>query len=664
MAITEEQRGTLNPAQAAAATEIINRYSTSVNAGTAAEQEVRRSVTVGPEQKLSPLPPETSGLGATGGAMLGSIAMETRGASVGRLIGGVLGTVLTRSPQGAKTGMDLGGFAGAAIASAAGAGTAGAAGDLAERMASGLYKDGQNLNDAFLAAANAGEKEAAYDFIGGLISKGGAGALRKLVGGPMQPGAQEAQTILNRYGTGLALDQAVDRAILDEVSGALRGGFLSGGPFDKLNEAQDKAVVEFYDDFIGAYAGAARDKLTPEGAGKLLLTTLRDGEKVFDTAVADMFSMLDSQVVLRSSAPTQVEVEVAPAISGVMDRVTKQVEAQAFQRPVDVSAVRGRAKGLVDDLKDIGDIDPTAEGTNLLRNIASGSSRLTFAQTHTLISDLKRLQRSGRLSGLPAETKVGDFITLLQGSFDEAGSKLPGNLPQNYSKIRAFTRFGKQRFESEFVAKLMENEAIDSAALADVVVNAAPGDIVRLRQTLRLSDRFRGQPAGASWRIVQGAMLDRVLPQNVEQIGNSPIFRIKTDRALQRQMAKMFSDKELATINRNVDLLNKIVLARPGTGALSGRQAGAALRGLYGLGGAALGAGTYSESGASSAAAAVTTYLIAPKLLSKAIASPKLTAALASWDNALRITGPSKGGAILKATRMMEQAATEFSAEE
>jgi hypothetical protein len=536
---------------------------------------------------------------------------------------------------------------------------------MAERMAAGLYRNDNTMKDAFSAAVNAGETEAAYDLIGGLIFRGGASAIRKLAGSPTAEGALEAQGIMQKYGSSLALDQIVDKAILDEVSGALRGGLLSGGPFDKLNASQDKAVVQFYDDFIEAYAGAAREKLTPEGAGRMVLTSLRGGEQVFDAAVADMFSLLDRQVVLRSSRPTEVFEQTAPAQAGVRDKPAgRMVPAQSFERPVDVSSIRQRAKNVVDELKQIGNVDPTAEGTNLLNNVASGAGRLTFSQTHTLISDLKRLQRSGRMQGLPAEQKIGGIISELQNSFDAAGRGLPTDLAREYAKMRSFTRFGKQRFESEFVAKMMENEALDAKAISDMAVNAEPGDLVRLRQTLRLADRFRGVEAGSSWKTVQGAMLDRVLPRNVEEIGKAPIFKLKTDRELQGQLAKMFSKDEIATINRNVDLMNTVVLNRPGTGALSGRQAGAAVRGLYAIGLGATGLGAYQEGGASGAATSIGAYLLVPGVLSKAIASPRLTRALAAWDNALRVTGPSRGNALVKATRLAEEVRQEFMPEE
>lgn len=669
MAITEEQyraalelqkRNTLSPEQSAAAAEIVRRY-TMTGMNIPAEQDVRRSVIVGQEQQASQIPYQPSGIGATAGSLGGSLSTEMAGARAGRTLGTVLGGAITRTPQGAQLGGNLGQFGGAFIASALGAGGGGFAGDLAERMAAGVYRDDNTLNDAFSQAVQAGEQEAAYDLIGGLLFKGGGAVLKRVLGSPLKAGAPEAQSIMAMYGTGLALDQAVDRALLNEVSAALRGGLITGGSFEALNAAQNKAAVDFYDDFIEAYAGATRESLTEEGAGKLILNVLKGGETVFDNAVSDMFSLLDRQAVLRSSRPTTVDVEISPAISGVKERTTRSVAAQAFEKPVDVSSIRQRARNIVGDIKEIGDIDPTAEGTSLLRNIASGDSRLTFAQTHTLISDLKRLQRSGRLSGLPAETRVGDFIGELQKSFDLAGKQLPEDLAQQYAKMRSFTRFGKQKFESEFIAKLMDKEALDAQAVSSMVANASPGDVIRLRQTMRLADRFRGVEAGTSWKTVQGVVLDEILPRNIEEIGKTPIFNIRTDRALQSRLNKIFSQPELETIYRNVELLNKVVFDRAGSGALSGRQAGAAVRGLYGLGGAALGMGSYEAGGTQGAAASVGTYLLAPKLLSKLIASPKLTASLAAWNSALQIKGPSRANAIVKAVRLLEQTAQEVS---
>lgn len=137
----------------------------------------------------------------------------------------------------------------------------------------------------------------------------------------------------------------------------------------------------------------------------------------------------------------------------------------------------------------------------------------------------------------------------------------------------------------------MDVEALDAKTLSDVVVNAQPGELVRLRQTLRMTDRFRGQPAGSSWKTVQASFLDRILPRNSPEIASrkAPIFNLKTDRELQQQLKKVFNPTELTAIERNVDLIERIVLDRPGSGALSGRQAGAVMRGLYTAGAGVMG---------------------------------------------------------------------------
>lgn len=561
--------------------------------------------------------------GQLAGSLAGSIAAEGTGARVGGKAAQALTLAATRNPVLAQRMEPVGKVVGGLTASALGAGTGGLTGAALESTVRNLEDySPETLNKTLNLALEKGGEEALWDLAGNSAFKAGSKALRafKL---KTSKGADTLQRQMQKKGTTLSLDQAVDNSIVKALGELLRGSTISSGPFQKLAEKQEGAVVSFFDDYVAEVADLTRRELDPQTLGRWILSDIKGTENIHSMMSSELFGKLDDLIDTVPAGTTTAKRVRFPAQAGVMPEVLEEVPVQLLKAPVDLQSVRATANDWVALQKRIGDVDPTGEGTSLLAKVAGGAENLTFKEAHTLMSDLKRLQRSGRLEGLPASVKIGSLIGDIEKAFNKAGDSLPEGASEIYKQARLFYKFGKKRTEADFINKLVDS---DPTAVGEMLFKAAPEDVARLRNVLMLGDKLKGRELNSNWKRVQGGYLSNLLPQNVDQFGNAAILQRNKDRRLMRSMRTVFSKTELENIDKSVGLLEDIIKNQAKRGNLVSREIATL--------GAVAGAGTYAATAESSSVPAVLTFIAAPNILARAMTNPKFVNALTVVKNA------------------------------
>jgi hypothetical protein len=573
---------------------------------------------------------EMTPIGQTfGSAVAPLLAGTQKGQQIGEAIGTGVGTVATavlRRPvvePFKKSGKVVGGLTQSALAAFGG----GSLGYEGERQARNALND-QQFQASLSGALRAGGEEALWDVAGNSLVKSGSLLFSKIKFRPKE-GAEDLQKLMDDSNSTLALDQIVDNKIIGFMGELLRGSTLTSGAFENLASKQSDIVVRHYDDLVADFAGVARTSLENGGMGRIVQGVLSEGKQLHSEATGVLFNQLDNAAFLVSKGKKEVPTK------GPFDKMLTPSEKakygsketiDVFVPPVDVSSVRSLAQSLIDDVKRIGVVDPSGEGMSLLKGISEGSTNLTFRETHQLMSDLKRIQREPSFKGTQKSLKVPDIINKLDEAFNVAGAKLPQDLGVAYKRARTFARFGASRFNEKFIDDIVNNTS--PSTLGNIVTKATPENIFRLRKAMRLSDKRAGRAVDSNWSKVQGGVLETLLPQNIDQLGKSPITVRNTDRGVKRMLEATFEKGQLKTLDRGMKLVENILLSEKTKGNLGNRAAGMLMVG---------GGGFYAAGGESTLPAAVMSFIVAPKMLARAMTSP-------SFVNSLTALTKSKKG--------------------
>tara|TARA_R110000850_G_scaffold227622_1_gene352630 strand:+ start:942 stop:2963 length:2022 start_codon:yes stop_codon:yes gene_type:complete len=558
---------------------------------------------------------EMSPIGQTlGSAVAPLLAGTQKGQQIGEAVGAGLGAAATaafRRPlvePFKKGGKVVGGLTQSALAAFGG----GALGYEGERNTRNALND-QQFQASLSSSLRAGGEEAMWDVAGNSLVKGGSLLASKIKFRPKE-GAEELQTIMQKEGSTLALDQLIDNRLVGFMGELLRGSTLTSGAFENLASKQSDIVVKHFDGLVADFAGVARSSLENGGLGRVVQGVVTEGKQLHSEATGVLFNQLDDAAFLVSRGRKEVPID-GPADKFFTEAQKKEYgrteTLDVFVPPVDVTSIRKDASSLIDDIKRIGVVDPTGEGMSLLKGISEGASGLTFKETHQLMSDLKRIQREPSFKGTQKSLKIPKIIEQLQKSFDTAGSKLPDDLALAYKRARTFSKFGASRFNEKFIDDIVNNTS--PSTLGDIITKSTPENIFRLRKAMRLSDKRAGRAVDSYWNKVQAGVLETLLPQNVEQLGKAPITARNTDRNLKRMLGATFEKGQLASLDKGMKIIEEIVLSEKTRGNYGNRVAGLLLLG---------GGGFYAAGGESTLPAAVMSFIVAPRLLSRALTSP------------------------------------------
>ena len=588
--------------------------------------------------KALPVSEEMSKIGqGVAGAIAPLLGGTQTGVKIGQTGGAIAGGLLTRTPAGIeafrKTGGALGGLTQSALKAAAG----GVVGYEGERRVRNAANDAE-LNASLTDALRAGGEEAMWDVAGNSLVKGGS-KLFSLIKFKPKEGSEELQKILEKEGSTLALDQMVDNGVVSFLGELLRGSKLSAGPFDRLASDQADIVVKYYDDIIADMAGASRASLENAGMARLVRHALKDGKKLHGEAAGVMFDELDKavQFVAKQKGAKSTAEKIPEGFEDVLtgaDLIAIRAGQPAgkvakFKRPVSLGDVRKDMQTIVKEMKTRGTVDPTGQGVKLLSDVGAGAKELSFRDTHELLSELKRLQRDKTFSG-PIKVRLPEIIGQVQKSFDDAAAKYPGNIEKAYKRARTFSKMGANRFNNKFVQSVIEAE--NPSEVGRMVAQAAPEEIIRLKKALSLSKTRQGEGAVELWPKVQGGVLEVLLPQNIQQLNKSAISRRNIDRELKSRLVATLGNEGYKRLDKGLNLVEEILEKQATRGNFNNRLAGVLLAG---------GAGSAAYSTTDSLPGAVTSFILAPKLLARAMTHPEYITALTNVNK----TSQSKKGA-------------------
>ena len=588
--------------------------------------------------KALPVAEEMSKIGqGVAGAVAPLIGGTQTGVKIGQTGGAIAGGLLTRTPQGIEAFRKAGGVLGGLTQSALKAATGGAVGYETERQVRNAANDAE-LNASLADALRAGGEEAMWDVAGNSLVKGGS-KLFSLIKFKPKEGSKELQEILEKEGSTLALDQMVDNGVVSFLGELLRGSKLSAGPFDRLASDQADIVVKYYDDIIADMAGASRASLENAGMARLVRHALKDGKRLHGEASGVMFDELDKavQFVAKQKGAKSTAEKIPEGFEDVLtgaDLIAIRAGQPAgkvakFKRPVSLGDVRKDMQTIVKEMKTRGTVDPTGQGVKLLSDVGSGAKELSFRDTHELLSELKRLQRDKTFSG-PIKVRLPQIIGQVQKSFDDAAAKYPGNIEKAYKRARTFSKMGANRFNNKFVKSIVEAE--NPSEIGRMVAQSAPEEIIRLKKALSLSKARQGADGVELWPKVQGGVLEVLLPQNIQQLNRSAISQRNVDRELKSRLIATLGSEGYKKLDKGLVLVEEILEKQATRGNFNNRLAGVLL---------ASGAGGTAYATTDSLPGAVTSFILAPKLLARAMTDPKYIAALTNVNK----TSQSKKGA-------------------
>ena len=593
-----------------------------------------------PQDSIRPVTEMESEVGKMVGGSLTPLLTTGKGAQVGETVGRVVGAAVTRTPQGAEISGKVGRFLGFGIESALWAGAGGSTGRQAEALYSNAVNDTE-FDTSLKAALSAGGDEAMWDVAGNALFKTG-GKLWNMMKFRPKDGTKELQEMLNKQGTTLSLDQAVDNKVINFMGELLRGSTLSGGGFEKLASDQSDVVIKFYDDLVSDFVDVTRSGLERGGVSRMLKIAIEDGKALHQEAANVLFGKLDDAVILRAGKPKTVKSSPRMGTGGF----TKE-KVSVFKHPVDVSPIRGDAKDILNELKEIGIIDPTGQGAKLLTDLSKGKSNLTFSQTHELISQLKRLQRDKDLKGVSSK-RIGDFIDGLHKQFDSAAEGLPNDLSKVYKRARTFSKLGASRFNQDFIVKILSEDS--PSVIAKMIYKSTPEDIIRLRKALSLAEKRGAKDSAGLWKKTQGAVLNEILPQRIEEIGKTAISA--DTRELNRMLRAVLSPEEYNRVKRGTKLVEQLAEREKKRNTVGYQQSLL----LLGVGGAG-----YSTT--DSGYGAILSLLAAPRMMAWAMTNKKVVNSLVAL-NKYDPSKPSYKLAVGKLLRLLGEGQAELEEEE
>lgn len=585
-----------------------------------------------------PVAEEMSKIGqGIGGAVAPLLGGTQTGVRIGETGGAVVGGLLTRTPQGMEAGRKAGGVVGGLTQSALKAATGGIVGYETERQIRNATNDAE-LNASLADALRAGGEEAMWDVAGNSLVKSGS-QLFSLIKFKPKEGSEELQKILEKEGSTLALDQMVDNGVVSFLGELLRGSRLSAGPFDRLASDQADIVVKYYDDIIADMAGASRASLENAGMARLVRHALKDGKRLHGEAAGIMFDELDKAVQFVAKERTAKAVPTEQIPEGFEDVLTgadliairagqPSGKVAKFKRPVSLVDVRKEMQQLVKEMKIRGTVDPTGQGVKLISDVGAGAKQLSFRDTHELLSELKRLQRDKTFSG-PIKVRLPEIIGQVQKSFDDAASQYGGNIEKAYKRARTFSKMGANRFNNKFVKSIVDAE--NPSEIGRMVAQSAPEEIIRLKKALSLSKTRQGADGVDLWPKVQGGVLEVLLPQNIQQLNKSAISQRNVDRELKSRLIATLGSEGYKKLDKSLVLVEEILEKQATRGNFNNRLAGVLL--ASGAGWAAIATDTLPQT--------VTAFILAPKLLARAMTNPKWITSLTNVNK----TSQSKKGA-------------------
>jgi hypothetical protein len=361
--------------------------------------------------------------------------------SLGGMIGGVAGGLLTRSVPGAELGSAA---SAAAIRSMIGAGLGGATGEAAKMGIEGITPSVRST----LGILRGGVEQAAYDGIGNLVFSAGGRAFqitkdalsKRFAGTPPEDAIVAAQKLLQEGGGTLTPFQATKDSWAGFKESLARGSFTGKPVFEKAAEKNVEAIASAKNKALDETSTRIYDSLQ---TGKEFAKAIEEGDDALKSSVKPFYEAISAQA-------KRVPVNIVP-IQAEASRVLNAAE---------------RAKGLT--------LSEAEKG--YLQRVVKLPESIDFATTHEIASSLKTKLRDLKRGNEPdtaTVARLSRLVSQLEKQMDDAGKQLTGksldfngrlpedktsNIGEQYKFYSKLYRDSIQDLYSDTSAKLLNKD--------------------------------------------------------------------------------------------------------------------------------------------------------------------------------------------------------------
>lgn len=561
--------------------------------------------------------------------------------SLGGMIGGVAGGLLTRSAPGAELGSAAGS---AAIRSMIGAGLGGATGEAAKMGIEGITPSVRST----LGILRGGVEQAAYDGIGNLVFSAGGRAFqitkdalsKRFAGTPPEDAIVAAQKLLQEGGGTLTPFQATKDSWAGFKESLARGSFTGKPVFEKAAEKNVEAIASAKNKALDETSTRIYDSLQ---TGKEFATAIQEGDDALKSLTRPFYEALDK----------------APKIS---------------QQPVSLSSIKGDATKVLQSADALGGLTLGSKERGYIEAINVLPDNIGFAQAHDIASSLKTTLRDLKRSSEPDSKTVfrlSKLVSDLEKQMDVAGSKFSGtaipfegrlaeeqsgNLAQQYKFYSKFYRDSIQDLYSDTASKLLNKdpEFVGKSIFQNGNVTAWEEAKQALGRAKQLNPKLNVQQTLES---VQRGYLENLLKSegSFAKLGD----KIKNDEAVRRTFEAVLPK---ATQGRVKTLLEAAKLSEgqpSATAPLFFAAQQAQTIGAVGSLGALLLSDEVKGLAADNpikTALVGGTILLGPRFWAKAATSPEATNAALGIIKSQQSGIPLSGNLFLKATQAFERA--------
>jgi len=561
--------------------------------------------------------------------------------SLGGMIGGVAGGLLTRSAPGVEYGAGLGS---AAIRSMIGAGLGGATGEAAKMGIEGITPSVRST----LGILRGGVEQAAYDGIGNLVFSAGGRAFqitkdalsKRFAGTPPEDAIVAAQKLLQEGGGTLTPFQATKDSWSGFKESLARGSFTGKPVFEKAAEKNVEAIASAKNKALDETSNRIYDSLQ---TGKEFATAIQEGDDALKSLTRPFYEALDK----------------APKIA---------------QQPVSLSSIKGDATKVLQSADALGGLTLGSKERGYIEAINTLPDNIGFAQAHDIASSLKTTLRDLKRSSEPDSKTVfrlSKLVSDLEKQMDIAGSKFSGtaipfegrlaeeqsgNLAQQYKFYSKFYRDSIQDLYSDTASKLLNKdpEFVGKSIFQNGNVTAWEEAKQALGRAKQLNPKLNVQQTLES---VQRGYLENLLKSegSFAKLGD----KIKNDEAVRRTFEAVLPK---ATQGRVKTLLEAAKLSEgqpSATAPLFFAAQQAQTIGAVGSLGALLLSDEVKGLAADNpikTALVGGTILLGPRFWAKAATSPEATNAALGIIKSQQSGIPLSGNLFLKATQAFERA--------
>jgi hypothetical protein len=361
--------------------------------------------------------------------------------TMGGMLGGVAGGLLTRSAPGVEYGAGLGS---AAIRSMIGAGLGGATGEAAKMGIEGVSPSVRST----LGIIRGGVEQAAYDGIGNLVFSAGGRAFqitkdalsKRFAGTPPEDAIVAAQKLLQEGGGTLTPFQATKDSWAGFKESLARGSFTGKPVFEKAAEKNVEAIASAKNKALDETSTRIYDSLQ---TGKEFAKAIEEGDDALKSSVKPFYEAISAQA-------KRVPVDIVP-IQAEASRVLNAAE---------------RAKGLT--------LSKAEKG--YLQRVVELPESIDFATTHEIASSLKTKLRDLKRGNEPdtaTVARLSKLVSQLEKQMDAAGKQLTGksldfngrlpedktsNIGEQYKFYSKLYRDSIQDLYSDTSAKLLNKD--------------------------------------------------------------------------------------------------------------------------------------------------------------------------------------------------------------